>query len=203
MNGTPRGVNRALLGVLGAVLVAAGFAAAGAGTSSGFAQDWTSASGTAWKQVQEGLATARIPGTNTSWWTLAVTALLLLLAVLLVWWIAAQGAGRSNQLAELKGETGTTTVDAAVAAQLIKAALAGNPQILSSSVQAWKTRAAAGGTGLKISVQARKGASPAEVGSAVEHLVQALDGLLGTQIPVLVRIKAGTRTRFSRTERVA
>lgn len=203
MNGTPRGLNRTLLGAFGAILVAAGIAAAWAGTNRGTAQDWTSSGTTAWRQIQEGLAAAPIPGTDTSWWTPAAAALLLVVAALLAAWIAAQGTGRSKQLADAGDQAGSTTVDAAVAAQALKAALAGNPHILSSSVQAWKTRATGGGTGLKISVQARKGASPAEVGSAVEHLVQRLDGLLGMQIPVLVRIKAGKRTRFFRSERVA
>ncbi|AIY02830.1 hypothetical protein ART_3231 [Arthrobacter sp. PAMC 25486] len=192
-----------LLGVLGVVLIVAGSAAAWAGTNKSFAQDWTAAGTLMWDSVQENLAAGQIGETGISWWTVAVLAGFLLLAVLLVCWIASQGTGRSNQLARQDAETGNTTVDTAVAAEAIKSALAGNTQVLSTSVQSWKTKGAAGGTGLKISVQARKGASPAEVGSAVEHLVGELDGLLGTQLPVLVRIKAGTRTRFARTERVA
>lgn len=203
MNGTNRGLNRALLAVFGLVLAMAGAAALLAGINRGFAQRWTSAGNTVWARIQERLDAARIPGTDTSWWTVALLALLILIAVLSVCWIASQGTGRSNQLARQDSDAGNTRVDTAVAAQALKAALAENTQVLSTSVQSWKTRGAAGGTGLKISVQARKGASPAEVSSAVEHLVEGLDELLGIQLPVLVRIKAGTRSKFARTERVA
>lgn len=203
MNGTNRGLNRTMLGVFGLVLAAAGALAVLAGSSRGFAQSWTSTGTTVWAGIQERLDAARIPGTDTSWWTATVLALLVLLAVLVLCWIASQGTGRSNQLARQDGKAGNTTVDTAVAAQAIKAALAGNTQILSTSVQSWETKGADEGTGLKISVQVRKGASPAEVSTAIEQLVEGLDQLLGGQLPVLVRIKAGTRTKFAHTERAA
>lgn len=203
MNGTPRGLNRVLLGALGLVLIGTGILAVWSGTSTEFARNLTSDTSAAWAGGQDQLAAARIPGTDTSWWTVVLVAVLLLCAGLLVAWISAQGTGRSNQLARRNDENGTTTVDAAVAAQMIKTALAANPQILATSVQAWGSKAAADGAGLKITLQCRKGASPAEVGSAVEHQVELLDQLLGTRVPVLIRIKAGTRTRISRTERVA
>lgn len=204
MNGTRRGVNRTLLALLGLLLVGAGAMAILAGTRISFARDLTAAGTRTWERIQENLAVSRIPGTDTSWWSAAVFAFLIVVAVLLVCWIASQGTGRSNQLAtQEKNDSGKTTVDSAVAEDIIKAALAGNTQVLSSSVQSWQMKGVAGGTGLKISVQARKGASPAELSAAVERLVNGLDELLGTQLPVLVRIKAGTRTRFARTERVA
>ncbi len=203
MNGTNRGLNRAMLGVFGLVLAAAGTMAILAGSSRGFAQSWTSTGTTVWASIQERLDAARIPGTDTSWWTATVFALFALLVVLLVCWIASQGTGRSNHLARQDEKAGATTVDTAVAAQAIKAALAGNTQVLSTSVQSWETKGTGEGTGLKISVQVRKGASPAEVSTAVEHLLEGLDQLLGIQLPVLVRIKAGARTKFAHTERVA
>lgn len=203
MNGTPRGLNRFLLALLGCILIAAGIMATWAGADQGFAKEWTATGARTWDRIQENLAAGQIAETGVSWWTVAVLAVLILVAVVLVVWIASQGAGRSNQLATQQDDAGDTTVDTAVAAQAIKAALAGNPQVLSTAVQSWKIKGAPSGTGLKISVQARKGASPAEVGAAVEHLVNELDVLLGTQIPVLVRITAGTRSKFARTERVA
>ena len=203
MNGTHRGLNRTLLAMMGLVLIGAGAAAVLAGSNTGFARNWTATGTQAWARIQENLAAARIPGMDTSWWTLAALVMLLLIAVLLVGWIASQGTGRTNQLAEQTDAKGNTSVDAAVAAQVIEASLARNTQVLSTSVQSWKIRGSAGGTGLKIIVQARKGASPAEVGTAVGHAVDGMDELLGTQLPVLVRIKAGTRTRFARSERVS
>lgn len=213
MNGTHRGLNRALLGVLGLVLAAAGTIAIVAGTSSAFAQRWTVTGTEAWSGIQDSLAAAKIPKADISWWSVGVLAALVIMAVLLVCWIASQGTGRSNQLAQQKTAEGKTTVDTAVAAQAIKAALADNTQVLATSVQswnnkswtnkAWKNTSGGSNSGLKISIQTRKGASPAEVMAAVEHLVEGLDQLLGFRLPVLVRIKAGTRTLFARTERVA
>ena len=213
MNGTHRGMNRALLGVLGLVLAAAGTIAIVAGTSSALAQRWTAAGTEAWSGIQDSLAAAKIPKADISWWSVGVLAALIIVAVLLVCWIASQGTGRSNQLAQQKTAEGKTTVDTAVAAQAIKAALADNTQVLATSVQswnnkswsnkAWKNTSGGSNSGLKISIQTRKGASPVEVMAAVEHLVEGLDQLLGFRLPVLVRIKAGTRTLFARTERVA
>lgn len=225
MNGTHRGLNRALLGVLGLALAAAGAIAILAGTSPAFAQRWTATGTELWASVQGSLAAAKIPGADISWWSVAVLAALVIVAVLLVCWIASQGTGRSNQLAQQDSNsdteragagsdtTGKTTVDTAVAAQAIKAALADNTQVLATSVQSWNNKSwtnkawnnTSGGSnsGLKISIQTRKGASPVEVMAAVDHLVEGLDQLLGFRPPVLVRIKAGTRTLFARTERVA
>lgn len=222
MNGTHRGLNRTLLGMLGLVLAAAGAITILAGTSQAFAQRWTTSGTEVWASIQDSLAAAKIPGVDISWWSAAVLAVLVIVAVLLVCWIASQGTGRSNRLAQQDSDTGKTpgktTVDTAVAAQVIKAALADNTQVLATSVQSWNNKAwnnkawtnkarkntgAGSNSGLKISIQTRKGASPVEVMAAVEHLVEDLDQLLGFRLPVLVRIKAGTRTLFARTERVA
>ncbi|POH75340.1 hypothetical protein [Arthrobacter glacialis] len=205
MNGTRRGLNRTLLALLGLLLIAAAGLGILAGTSRGFALSWTEAGMDVWARIQERLGAARIPGTEISWWTVAVFSLLLFATVLLVCWIASQGTGRSNQVAQMQSEAGDTTVDTAVVSQAVKAALAQNTHVLSTSLQSWKTKGGSGitGTGLKLSVQARKGASPVELANDVEHLVTEIDALLGTQIPVLVRITSGTRSKFARSERVA
>lgn len=203
MNGTHRGLNRALLGVLGVLLLAAGALAAVAGTSRGFALAWTRTGTRVWARIQEELGAARILESDVSWWTVALVALLLTLGALLVWWIASQGAGRSNQLAWTKAPDGATAVDANVADQAVKAALAANAAVLYASAQSWRVSSSHGETGLKLTIQARTGASPTELMDAVGQVVDGLDGLLGIQLPVLVRITAGARAKFSRTMRVA
>lgn len=200
MNGTRRGLNRALLALVGLLLIAAGAFAVLAGSSQEFAKAWTRTGTEFWARIQEQLAAAKITGQETSWWTVAVMGVLVVAVILLVCWILSQGGGRTNQLARDDGDAGTTTVETAVASQAIKAALAGNKQVLASTVQTWRLK---GGSGLKISLQARKGASPRELTAALDELVNGLDALLGDEIPVLIRIKAGTRSRFARTERVA
>ena len=200
MNGTHRGLNRTLLGVCGLVLIGLGGLAVLAGVNQDFAKSWTRTGTELWTRVRDQLAAARIPGQDLSWWTIATLGLALLAVILLVCWIASQGGGRTNQLARHDGDAGTTTVDAAVAGQAVKAALAGNLQVLATTVQSWRVK---GRNGLKISLQARKGASPRELTAVLDELVKGLDVLLGEEIPVLIRIKAGARSRFARTERVA
>jgi len=200
MTNTNRALNRAVLGVLGLVLIIAGALTAAAGISTSIAAAWTRMGTQVWSWVQGQLMSARIPNTSTSWWTLAVLGALLVVAVLLIGWIASQGGGRSSRLGRHQESGGTTTVEATLAGQAIKDELAGNEQILATTVQAWRSR---GIDGLKVSVQARKGASPRDITLTIAELLSGLDALLGEQIPVLIRIKAGTRTRFARTERVS
>ena len=200
MNSAQRRLNRTVLALLAVVVLGLAVTAVLAGTAQiGTVQ--VSAT-QLWARIQENLAAAPIPGTNTSWWSVVVLALLVLLAVLLVWWIIAQGRGRSSYVARQASGAGDTTVDTAVAGQLIKDALANNTAALSCSVTSWRARGVVGGVALKISVQARRGASPADLTAEVEHLVRGLDALLGSQIPVLVHIRAGTRTKFGRAGRV-
>jgi len=199
MTTTNRALNRAVLGVLGLALIIAGALTAAAGLSAGVASDWTRIGTQAWAWAQQQLGAARIPNTSTSWWTVAVLGALLAAAALLVGWILSQGGGRTNQVGRHEEPDGTTTVESGLAAQAIKDALSGNEQVLFTAVQTWRIR---GADGLKISVQARKGASPRDITLTIAELVAGLDALFGEQVPVLIRIKAGARTRFARTERV-
>ncbi|MGN5732913.1 hypothetical protein [Arthrobacter psychrochitiniphilus] len=200
MNSAQRRLNRTVLALLGLMFLGLASIAVLTGTTGPGALQTTTAE--LWARIQENLAAAPIPGTNTSWWSLAALALLVLLAVLLVWWIIAQGRGRSSYVARQASGAGDTAVDTAVAGQLIKDALANNTAALSCSVTSWRARGVVGGVALKIRVQARRGASPADLTAEVEHLVRGLDALLGSQIPVLVHIRAGTRTKFGRAGRV-
>jgi hypothetical protein len=200
MTNTNRALNRAVLGVLGLALIIAGVLTAAAGVSADIARDWTRTGSQAWTWVQQQLAAARIPNTSTSWWTVAVMAILLVAAILLICWMASQGGGRTDRVGQRRDADGATTVESGLAGQAVKEALAENDQILSTAVQSWRV---SGADGLKISVQARKGASPRDIALTIAELVAGLDALLGEQIPVLIRIKAGARTRFARTERVS
>ncbi|WP_104138941.1 hypothetical protein [Arthrobacter sp. ZGTC131] len=200
MNSTPRALNRFLLALLGIVLFAAGALTAWAGASPAVARQWTRAGQDTLDRITGQLRAAPVPGTGSSWWTAAAFLLLLLLVGLLVAWIATQGGGRTGSLgAHEDAGRGTTTVDVSFAAQSIRDATAQNRQLRSTTVSAWKIR---GAHALRISVQARKGASPADISSALEEVISGLDAVLGEQIPVLVRIAAGPRTRFAHRERV-
>lgn len=200
MNSTPRALNRFLLILLGAALFVAGALTAGAGASPAVARLWTRAGQDTLDRITGQLRAAPVPGTGTSWWTAAAFVLLLLLVGLLVSWIAAQGGGRRGDLGGHEDAArGSTTVDVSFAARAVRDATAQNRHVLSTTVSAWKIR---GAHALRISVQTRKGASPADISSTLEEVVSGLDAVLGEQIPVLVRIGAGPRTRFAHPDRV-
>lgn len=200
MSSTHRGLNRILLALLGAVLLAAGTLTMWAGASPNVARQWTrtGADTLAWTRQQ--LRATPIPGTDTSWWTVSALLLLAVMVTLLVCWIASQGGGRTGSLgAHEDAGQGATTVDITFAAQAINDATAENGQLLSTTVSAWHVK---GAEALRISVQARKGASPADISAAIEEAINGLETVLGERIPALVRIGAGQRTRFARAQRV-
>lgn len=200
MNGTHRTLNRAMLTVIGIVMITVGVFTAWAGASPEMGRRWSSTGQDALGWTRQQLRTAPIPGTDTSWWTAAALLAGVLAIVLLMLWIVSQGGGRTNSIGTHDDAgRGTTTVDVSFAAQAITDANAGNDQILSTGVTAWKLK---GTEALKITVQARRGASPAQIDSAVQDVIAGLDAVLGEQVPVLLRIVSGPRARFTRPERV-
>jgi hypothetical protein len=205
MTGPRRALSRILLALLGLVLMAAGAAIAAAGLYPSFAAAWTSRGTAAWNGIQARLAAAPAGSLGISWWTLLALALLVVAVVLLVLWILSRFGRHAKSIAthasaaHADSPGGTTTVDAGLAAQAVRESLAGRPGIYSSAVSAWKSH---GTRGLKITIQARKGASPRAVAETAEETVRGLDELLGEQVPVLIRIRSGVRSAAAGIERV-
>ena len=203
MSGTHRGLNRFLLALTGLMLLAAGALGVAAGTLPGVAAHWAATGRDAWGRTRDLLAAAPLPDGITSWWTIAAVGVLLLGVALMVGWLASQGGGRTNVVAETPDAgQGTTTVETGLVSGLVTEALAGNRLVLAVSVTTWRIRGGAGKQpAVRISIQARHGACPRELADTVEQLVSGLDRLLGHPFPVLVRITAGTRTRLARPDR--
>ena len=57
-------------------------------------------------------------------------------------------------------------------------------------------------TVLRVTANARKGASPLDVRKAVDRAIEAWDALLGTETPVVVQINGGLRTQLSGATRL-
>ncbi|MDD0859476.1 hypothetical protein NHF46_20630 [Arthrobacter alpinus] len=57
-------------------------------------------------------------------------------------------------------------------------------------------------TAIKVRVLPRQGVSPHKVAGEIADLVAALDELLGFEVPVLLSIGSGARSRFTKAERV-
>ncbi|GAA3690011.1 hypothetical protein GCM10023081_29360 [Arthrobacter ginkgonis] len=205
MTGPRRVLSRILLGVLGLLLVAVGAAVAAAGLSPSFAAAWTGRGTAAWNGIQARLVAAPAGALGISWWTLAALALLAVAIVLLLAWIFSRIGRQAKSIGTLESAgnadvpSGTTTVDAGLAAQAVRASLDGRPGIFSTAVSAWKSH---GTEGLRITIQARKGAVPRAIADTAEEAVRGLDELLGNQVPVLIRIRSGMRSASAGTERV-
>ena len=199
MSNTNRALNRLLLGLAGLLLVVAGAVTAAAGLMPGVASGWETAGTALTEHARAAVAAAPLPGPARSWWAVAYVAGLLLAAGLCVAWLASQGGGRTPRLAreEDSGQC-ATAVDAGLVDAAVAQALEGNLLVLGSAVTAWESRH---GTGLRLRLQARKGASPRELADTAEDLIRGVDALLGRPVPVLVRITGGAKSRVAAPER--
>lgn len=200
MSQTNRTLNRILLALLGLVLLVAGALTAAAGLVPEVAAAWTATAASGLDRCGELLSTAPLPGAARSWWAVAAVAGLVLAAALSIAWLASQGGGRTPRVLTARdGDRGSTVVDTGLVAACISESLAGNRQVLRSSVSAWGLH---GTTGLRLRLEARQGASPREIADTAEDLVLGLDRLLGHPVPVLVRITSGPRSKAAGGNRV-
>lgn len=198
MNTTPRWLNRIVLGVLGALLILCGATMTLIATVPDVRDGWTRASGDVVRSA-DGLAeSSLIGGTHRSWMWIVILLVLVLLIALAVLVVARQGRGRTGRLLEREGPpeavSGSVTITTAVAEHLIAEAVSGNPDMLSVHVSAHRLKRQ---TALRITVAARKGASPATIASTIHNAVIAWDEVFGAELPVVIDIVAGIRARAS------
>jgi uncharacterized membrane protein len=205
MNDTNRALNRALIAVVGIVLIAVGGVVAAASIVPAIADGWRDGSDAAGGWIGDLLANTGMAGGDHSWMLVAIVAAAALVVVLLLVFALRQGRGHTRTLVS-RGEdrksksgdadAGYVRVDAAVARQLIEEALSGHPGIVSSSVSAYRVRSV---PALKVAVTVRRGVSPADVREYVDGVVARWDELLGEETPVLVTIGSGLVARMART----
>lgn len=197
MNNTNRPLNRLLIGVAGVVLLAVGAAAVLLALVDTVRQ--------AWSEVAPGVIDTitgwfeQTPLGDSSWLWLVVAALCLLAIILLLVFIFRQGHGRTATLIERTSPEGSSVVAAGVAEQALEAALAKRSELVSSNVSTFLVR---GRPVLKVAATARRGVSPRDVADLVEGYVRAFDRLLGEEIPVLIHLGGGFRTRTTAVSRL-
>ena len=202
MNGTPRVLNRILVGIFGLLLLAVGLLLVLLAAVPAVAAWWQGWSSEAWTRVRTVSESTRIPGQSESWLWIVMVLLLIAVIVAMVAWLAQQGKGRSNILVteDDAGEVpGYVRIGGGVAEQALRAALAGRPDLAGATVATYDFR---GRPGLRIRVQPRQGVAPHLLAAEVSALVEALDAVIGRQTPVLIHIGSGARSRFGRAERV-
>jgi hypothetical protein len=202
MNGTPRTLNRILIGILGVKLLAIGVLLILLATVPAVAawwQDWAPGVWNIWRDLFE---RTRLPGRSESWVWIVVVLLLLMVIGAMVAWVAQQGKGRVNVLVseDDPGEVpGNVRIGSGVAEQALRAALADRPDLAGVTVATYEFR---GEPALRIRIQPRHGVAPHRLAAEASALVEALDAALGKRTLVLIHIASGARSRFGREERV-
>ncbi|WP_458780879.1 Asp23/Gls24 family envelope stress response protein [Arthrobacter sp. D3-16] len=202
MNSTPTLLNRILIAVLGLMLLAVGVLLMLLAAVPAVASWWHSWSADVWSGVNRAFNATRFPGRTESWlWILVALALVVLIA-LMVAWVAQQGKGRANLLAmeyDPGDVPGDVRIGGGVAEQALKHALANRPDLAGATITTYDVK---GMPALKVRLLPRQGVAPHLLADEVYGLVSALEAVVGKNIPVLIHIGAGARTRFSRAERV-
>ncbi|GHG43342.1 hypothetical protein GCM10012320_07460 [Sinomonas cellulolyticus] len=213
MNGTPRTLNRVLVFLFGAAVLAVGAIIVLLATIPAVGAWWHTWAPSAAEAVGVVFEGSRVPGTRVSWLWLMLTVAAVVVVLLMIWWIAQQGKGRRDLVAStgpdggagpggefLPGEVpGRVSISAAAVEQAMRAALAPRKDVLGSSVAAVDFE---GRTALRLRLVARQGADPAALAADAGWLVTRLESVVGISVPVLVHITSGARSRFSRAERV-
>lgn len=202
MNSTPALLNRILLTVLGLILLGTGLLLVLLATVPPVGSWWHSWSAGAWNGISRLFDSTRFPGRPESWLWIVVALALLALMGLMVAWIAQQGKGRSNLLAAEfdPGEVpGDVRIGGGVAEQALRQALEGRPDLAGATVTTYDVK---GSPALKVRLLPRQGVAPHLLAAEVYGLMNALESVVGKEIPVLIHIGAGARTRFGRAERV-
>lgn len=201
MNSTNRFANRLLLVVVGLITLALGAAAVGVGTIVPLVEGWDEIAPVALTTVETWLKATPVTQNGPSWILVGILVVLILAIVVLIVFIFRQGRGRTNRLIVARsGDSGTTIVETAVAADILHEALSRHPELISSHVSAYRVR---GRPVIDVAVTCRRGTSPRAVGDTVDNSLRELSALLGAEIPALVQIGGGLRTRLAAPQRLA
>lgn len=203
MNTTPRWLNRSILLILGALFAATGAAALLLALSEERSRRWGSAVSQAPEAIREIGSSTRLERLGHSWIWLVLLAVLLLCVVVAVAVAAGQGGGRTSRILQRRGTggavEGAVLIDLGLAEQSLSEEIRADPDVLSVQVTGHTVRKT---TALRISVAARKGASPARIAGEIQDIVSRWDEVFGTEIPVVVDIAGGIRTRTSGASRI-
>ncbi len=199
MTSTNRGANRLLILACGMLLLCVGCAAAAGVLVPTIRDAWKDVAGQASLQVSTWLGQTPLGATGASWIPAATLALLVIVVIALIVFVARQGRGRTRVAVTEASDHGTTILDAAVAEQAVHDALVDQPGLVGSQVSTYAVRRV---PVLKVSVTCRRGVSPKDIATIVEDRLRALDELLGRELPALIQISGGFRSRTTRSTRL-
>ncbi len=182
MTATNRLGNRVLLALLGLAAIASGA--------------WVLLR--AYPQALPGFALPDAPAPDqTALWVIAAAAAAAIVFALL--WMLTRGRGRTARLLHDGSADGSVEFDVRVAGDLLSAALAPQPDILSVKVANYRVRR---GSALLLTVSACNGCDLPRLRDDVARAVDGLDHVLERRIPVLLHVTSGVRASFAREQRV-
>lgn len=195
MNSTNRAANRLFLLIVGIVVIALGAAAVVVGAVGDIRSAWSDSAPAVADEVDRVLADPA-----TAWVLYAVLAGLVVIVVVLLVFVFRQGHGHTGRIVITpQTDAGRTVIESAFAEQLLTSALSERPEFVSASVSTYAVRRE---PVLKVAVTARRGVSPTDVVDIVERAARDLDSLLGVQVPMLVHISGGFRSRVTPATRL-
>lgn len=199
MNSTNRGVNRFLLLVVGVLLLALGAAAIVLVAVPSILQGWKQQADSITGSAPDWVAAPAVG--EVSVLTIVIGVVAVVLALLLILFIVRHGQGHTSRVIDDRSsDTGRTLVDVGVPKSLLAAELDDRPEFVSSRISAYSVK---GTPTLKVSVQCRRGVSPAEAARIVIDALHGMDEVLGTSLPAMVQVTGGFRSRTSSRARLA
>jgi hypothetical protein len=198
MNNTNRGVNRTILLIVGLLLTAGGAAVILARTWPEAGNVWSAAFTTSIETLQRLDADSSVPGlAQATWLGIGIDAVLVVVIVVAVIVLTCLGGGSGG--AVLTSDSGrdtrnTIVIEQGFASDALTQTLERHEEILSARVRARRIR---GNDVMHVTVTPRKNTSPAEVATTVGTLIANLETLVGRELPALVSIKSGIRSRLA------
>ncbi|MEV7692625.1 hypothetical protein AB0N73_04770 [Microbacterium sp. NPDC089189] len=198
MNTTNRILNRAVILIVGLILLAAGAVGVAGMVWPAASEVWTSTGDAVVGWVADAEQSTLIGDTAASWLGVAAVAALVLVIALLVWLIVGLFSRRSRM--SHNGSTsdgavkGRTIIREAFTADLVSASLADRADVLSARVTANDIRRE---PVLHVSVTPRPTSSPRDVADHVNDLVRNLHALSGTPTRTVISLHANLRSRLA------
>jgi uncharacterized membrane protein YoaK (UPF0700 family) len=197
VNATNRALNRAVILLVGIVLIAVGAAVAVAAAVPEWLEAWSDGSARVTDALGAAIASASLGFSDHSWVLVAGAVLAVIAAVLVAVFVLRQGRGHTRTVLRRSGDDGEIAVDSEVVHSSIERALREHPGVASVSVSSYRVRRAQNAA-VKIDIGVRRGVSPADIREAADAVVADWDALLGETLPVLVTVNAGLATRLAK-----
>lgn len=201
MNNTHRGLNRALLLVIGLVLLGVGALVSAIAFWPYAGEVWTDAVDTAREWAGQAATVTRIGETSASWFAIGLIAIALLGAALLVLIavrLIPRRTGAVLRADARKTELGRITVTERFVADALGNALREREDVLACAISANDVK---GAPVLHLGVTPRPGTDPRPILADVDRLLTNLASLTGARTRTYVSLHAGLRARLSSEKR--